>query len=228
MSSSNGLTTARILEAFTGGIAARGGEVTDTFDDSRRLFVRSVFPATDEVRSGDRMRGGVALRATENEVRVHPYLFRLVCRNGAIMVHTLGTLCVDDLAVREPEETLDLVVDAVAKCSDEAVFRDSVRRTRRGSQVEADVAIGTLTMLTTHLRHADPRFLATVMEQFFKEGDRSQYGLANAVTAVARDTRDPALRWDLEELGGAILIGALPTAPRAKAATARRVHASVG
>jgi hypothetical protein len=51
------------------------------------------------------------------------------------------------------------------------------------------------------------------MNQFIQEGDRSQFGLANAVTAIARDTSDPELRWDLEELGGSIAIGKTSPTP---------------
>jgi hypothetical protein len=42
----------------------------------------------------------------------------------------------------------------------------------------------------------------------------------NAVTSVARDTRDPETRWRLEELGGAIA-ARLPRAPKAAPAAAR-------
>ena len=33
-----GLTTAQILDVFTSEVSAHGGQVTDTFDDGRRLF----------------------------------------------------------------------------------------------------------------------------------------------------------------------------------------------
>jgi hypothetical protein len=48
------------------------------------------------------------------------------------------------------------------------------------------------------------------MERFFQEADRSRFALMNAVTSVARDTRDPEVRWRLEELGGGILAGRTP------------------
>jgi hypothetical protein len=48
-----------------------------------------------------------------------------------------------------------------------------------------------------------------VLSQYRKEGDRSRFGLAQAITAVARDVRDPELKWDLEKLGGAVALGTL-------------------
>ena len=44
--------------------------------------------------------------------------------------------------------------------------------------------------------------------------DRTQFGLMNAATSVARDTRDPELRWRLEELGGGIPVAVPPRHPR--------------
>jgi hypothetical protein len=48
-----------------------------------------------------------------------------------------------------------------------------------------------------------------VLSQYRKEGDRSRFGLAQAITAVARDVQDPELKWDLEKLGGAVALGTL-------------------
>ena len=48
-----------------------------------------------------------------------------------------------------------------------------------------------------------------VLSQYRKEGDPSRFGLAQAITAVARDVQDPELKWDLEKLGGAVALGTL-------------------
>ena len=71
--------------------------------------------------------------------------------------------------------------------------------------------------------------MARIMDQFFGGGDRSRFGLMNAVTAVARDEADPEVRWGLEELGGGIACPAPGPAPRKPAAAAlRREVAAVG
>jgi hypothetical protein len=46
--------------------------------------------------------------------------------------------------------------------------------------------------------------VALIFDVYMKGRDRSGYALMNAVTSVARDTRDPELRWRLEEFGGGI------------------------
>jgi hypothetical protein len=55
--------------------------------------------------------------------------------------------------------------------------------------------------------------------------DHTGFGLMNAVTSLARDTRDPDDRWRLEELGGGIGAAILPRQPHdspAHEASARR------
>ena len=62
------------------------------------------------------------------------------------------------------------------------------------------------------------QLMGEIMGRFFGAGDRSRFGLMNAVTSLARDTADPELRWDLEELGGgvpALIRGPQPEAPAA-------------
>src|SRR5215510_3423874 len=83
------LTTARILAVFTETVATHGGEVTHTYDDGCLLFTRSVLPPAEDVRPGDRLKGGVALKATDDGVWLYPYLLRLICQNGAIVPQTL-------------------------------------------------------------------------------------------------------------------------------------------
>jgi len=73
-----GLTTTQISAVFGEEIAARGGQVRDAFDDGLRLFARAVLPQMDEVRPGDQVQGGVAIKACEEEVCLYPYIFRQV------------------------------------------------------------------------------------------------------------------------------------------------------
>ena len=84
-------TTQEFEALFTEELAAVGGAVLDAYRDDQHFFARGVLPAEREAAPGDKLQGGVALRATEDELRVHPYVFRQVCRNGAIFARTLGT-----------------------------------------------------------------------------------------------------------------------------------------
>ncbi|HEX2473263.1 MAG TPA: hypothetical protein VHK01_00875 [Lacipirellulaceae bacterium] len=198
------LTIGRILEVFTDEVKSRKGRVTDKFQDRRRLFVRSLLPHVADARPKDRMQGGLALRATDDELWLHPYLFRQVCRNGAVVAQAIESLHVEYLGVYSVEEGTTMLREAIAKCAEQRVFARSMRQVR----LSMTVAVDWLNMLP-YLAHFEStgimgRTLATILERFDIGADRTRFGVMNAVTSVARDTRDPDEKWRLEELGGSI------------------------
>lgn len=225
--------TADLLEAFSADMLAAGGTVVDTYHDGVRLFARATLPALREVRPGDGLRGGVAVRATAEELRVHPYVFRLVCSNGAISARATQSWRIerDDLAA-DPDRSADDVLaefrEAVRACSADEAFASAAEGMRSATFTAADQFVNVLPMLSQVMRHLSPKQAGQAIEQilgrFERDGDRSRFGLMNAVTATARDTRDPDLRWRLEEFGGGIPSLAVPAdrGPRGPAAAACR------
>jgi hypothetical protein len=214
MAASSGLVTADILAIFEEEIGARGGTVKDTYHDGTRLFTRSVLPQAREVGPKDRVQGGVALKATAEEAWVHPYVFRLVCKNGAIMAQATQTRHLTDLQSRSWEGAANAVREAVRDCCAEEAFAESARQMRSAREADADRAISMLPLLSNVLELGGHDMATLILDQFFREGDQTRFGLMNAVTAVARDTREPELRWRLEELGGGIAVGWTPTPVR--------------
>jgi len=224
MLSSSGLTTTEVLDVFSEEVLALGGRVTESIDDGRRLFTRSVLPHIKEVRRGDGVQGGVALKAAEGEVWLYPYVFRLVCQNGAIVAETVGSWSIADLHCQEPEAILQSIREGVGICCGEEVFAENVRKMRTACEMQVDLALTMIPLLTRFSAPGNVELLRQIMDQFFRERDQSQFGLANAVTAIARDTRDPELRWNLEEFGGAVAIGKAPTPPVNRGTAAARVN----
>ena len=201
-----GLTTQAIRDVFSEEINAVGGTVSDTFDDGDRLFTRSILPPVHEVRPKDRMQGGVALRATAQEIRVHPYLFRQVCRNGAIIAQAIQTRQIELENVSPPNVT-EVVIElreAIRECCSPEVFSSNVDAMRTASEREADFALQLLPMLSRLPQSHASRLITEIMKRFGAEKDHSALGLVNAVTSLARETSDPEMRWELEELGGGI------------------------
>jgi hypothetical protein len=198
--------TKRIYEFCKQQIPELGGRVIDAYEDGRRLFLRSVRPEVEEVRPRDGMQGGVAVRVVDQEIQVHLYLFRQVCRNGAVMAHMLQSRVVERV---EPAGFDDLVAEeAVLAELSEALqsgftpeaFADAIDQVRSTLKRRADPAQDLMSMLV-----GMPSAIAVqVMQQFTTGRDQSLFGLMNAMTAVARDTPDPELRWRLEELGGGV------------------------
>jgi len=153
-----GLSTRDIRDLFTQEITRAGGTVSDTFDDEKHLFLRAILPDVREIRPRDQMQGGVALRATEQEIRVHPYLFRQVCRNGAIVVHAIETRQIElaDLPTLNVPEVLVELREAVRDCCSPEAFSRGVEGMRTASEREADVALQLLPVLS-RLPRVTPR-----------------------------------------------------------------------
>lgn len=214
MFSSSSPSTEQFLAIFNDEVAARGGRITDTFHDGQRLFTRSVLPHVEAVRAGDRLQGGLALKATEERVCLYPYFFRLVCRNGAIVAETIEARSIDDLQQLDPVTVYQSLRESIGACCAVEVFQNIVRKVSTSLTVQADLALNMMPLLSRLSAGTHHEIMTQIMSQFFREGDQTLFGLANAFTAVARDTQDPELRWDLEEMGGGIAVGVKPRQPQ--------------
>jgi len=221
MSFSSVLTTSEIDALFTEEIRTVGGQVLDQFHDGGRLFLRAVCSRAESIQPGDRVQGGVALRAVEDEVCVRPYVFRLVCRNGAIRAHALQAqqFTLADFPITEEAE--GAIRDAVRACCDQAVLWEGAAEMRNARESEADLALTLLGQLQHFPAMMKPRVLEMIMNQFTAAGDRSRFGMMNAVTATAGDIPEPELRWQLEELGGGVPVARTPNLPRDAAMAAQ-------
>ncbi len=194
-----------IETVFTEEIKAAGGKVLDTFVDGARLFVRSVLPRTCEVAQYDRAQAGVALRAAGEEIFVYPYIFRLVCTNGAILAHVLDAKQITHTYGMPRPEIESAVRATVQLCCSEDWFVAAADQLRLARETEDDVALRHLAAVITHFPgETGARLIDAILNGWMNSGERSRFGLMNVVTALARDTADPEARWRLEELGGRI------------------------
>jgi hypothetical protein len=211
------LTTREITAIFVEEIAPAGGAVSDRFDDGTRLFLRAVLPGERAVRPGDRLRGGVALRATQEEISVHPYVFRQVCSNGAIRAHATQSLRIErcGFAPSAVEDVAERLRQAVRDCCADDAFAGGFAELRSATDSGIDLALTMIPGLSRLLgTGARSRIFTAVMDRFFAGPDQSRFGLMNAVTSVARDTRDPEVRWRLEAFGGGIPVAAQEANPQ--------------
>ena len=207
------LTIDAIGDLFAEEVHRLDGRVLDTFKDERRLFTRSVLPLVDEVQPNDRVKGGVALKASAGEICIYPYVFREVCRNGAIMAHAIDSTRFALTSEDAPQESEFAVREAIRTCGRKNVFVDSVRDVSMTTSRSVDFALMMLPMLSSLGQRIPGSLLQQILDRFVGEEERSQFSLMNAITSVARDTADPEQRWRLEELGGAIAANILTPLP---------------
>jgi tetratricopeptide (TPR) repeat protein len=219
MSFSEFTTTGAIKELFSEEIIKAGGVVSDVYDDGSLLFARSVFPKTREVAAGDKLQGGVALRANSTQLGVHPYVFRLMCSNGAIIAQTIQSLDMKFADFPVEYEFAGTLRHAVRECSADEVFAKATWQMRSAADAEVDVALTLLPLMSRF--QSNPRLAQSmaqafrpILERFLGESNRSRFALMNAITSVARDTQDPELRWNLEEMGGGIPLSIVPKVPQ--------------
>ncbi|MCC6929371.1 MAG: hypothetical protein IT359_10315 [Gemmatimonadaceae bacterium] len=216
-------TTAALHRAFGETVRSLGGAVLDAEDAGAVMYARAVLPDVAEVRRGDGVQGGVAVRVVEGEIFVHPYILRQVCANGAVRTYAIGTRVVERVeaparvaAAQQPAiaSALTAFEEAVRQAAAPERFADGVREMRSAIDIRASAAIERLRLralvlalpeqgLAGELRRAMMPLLSHALTPGV-DGDRSAYAFANAVTAAAREVGNPALRWAMEEYGAAV------------------------
>jgi hypothetical protein len=215
MRTADWLSTTDLRAIFEAEIAALGGRVSDLHIDGERLYARSVLPGIAEVAPKDRLQGGVALRGDDEEIAIHPYVFRQICTNGAIRAHATQTVRFSRADADEIGDAFrDEVRCALRACADPSAFREGADEMRSARDVSADFFVSVLPYLSRMGPNVAASILVSLRRAFDVGRDASRFGLMNAITAVARDARDPEVRWRLEELGGGI-----PLAPDRPAPT---------
>lgn len=132
--------------------------------------------------------GFVALRDRELPVRVIPRVFRVVTSTGALVW------------VRESEHEFQglLVEEQVLQCFDLDRFMAVAEQLRHAAELE----LPDVSFLPDEGDQAALR--EQVEARWWDQGDRTAYGLVNAVSGVARDLADFRERLALEELAGVL------------------------
>jgi hypothetical protein len=225
-------TTEEIALAFTHEITTLGGSISQQYDDGSRLFLRAVLDGRAEVRPRDELRPGVALRVTGAMIGVHPYVFRQVCTNGAILAQVKEGRQIPRVEFETATEfataALAEIALTVRECAQPELFRKIADDMRTASQVPAaEHMLRALTILHGVPEEFHRAVILSVTQEFEHADDRTLFGVMNAITAVARDAVEPDEKWVLEELGGSVstLAGSLPRLSPLIPSGARRVSA---
>ena len=205
-------TLAQIGVLFEEECSALGATSIDSCTDDHRLFQRAVLGPAEVVRPGDAIRGGVALRAEGQWVLLHPYSWREVCTNGAISARVTSTVRVERVLVEATTIAAAFVGGfeselrrAIQASSDPSHLTQAAEQMRGAAELDAEMMIMLLPHLLRSTGVARHGLLSSIVDRFEESEDRSAFGLVNAVTSVARDARDPDVKWALETAGGELL-----------------------
>jgi hypothetical protein len=189
---------------------ARGGKLLSAEQSETHLYLRALLRQRSEVASGDELAAGIALRAEGPTATLCAFSLRLACANGMISTQLAPaeTLQLDPWDEDRIEEALGAAAAASlgATARQAALFGQLLQPV---TEVMLRRAWARLE-LQLRLRAAGPRSLSNArlraewMRAAAQEG--SLFGMVNALTASARETRDPARRWQLEQAGEEFLL----------------------
>jgi hypothetical protein len=198
-------------------------EITD-----RKMYIKALTPKiTGEIKKGDKVQAGVLIQNSEigaGRVQISPLVYRLVCSNGLIVnemsarKNHVGRRATDDDLTDNgiySRETIMMDVaaflmkarDSVKAALTESVFGKIVNRMRDAADKKIEDVELACENVTNRWSLSDNEAQA-LMKRMINGADSSQYGLMNAVTAMAHmDVTDYDRSVELERIGGEILFG---------------------
>jgi len=172
---------------------------------------------TAKIREEDLVCGGLLIRNSEvgaSALRVEPFILRKVCGNGLILQRSLkkihlGRQTLEIGEINWSDETRELedrvlwlkVRDIIRSTFDEEIFESWVRKLRESAEIKLEnpiEAVDNIVKLAGLSEEQKQRLLMHFSEP-------TKYGLINAVTNLAGETKDVEKQIELEELGGEIL-----------------------
>lgn len=197
----------RVRSTFFEAVARNGGSMREVLQSTDAIIMRALLPGSAEVRPGDVHQRGIALSCSGPSIELHPYTFREVCSNGAIMAQSVDSVRLERGEDWDGSRSADVLIDlhqAVTACAVGDGFETSIHDMQAATVTPRSVdTLLNLLPLMSALPNSN-ELLRTIIDHFLDEGDETAYGVMNAVTATARDTRDRRVKWDLEALGGGI------------------------
>lgn len=221
------LDHADLLESVLPKLIESGCRIESCDVTERRLYLKAVAPRTEaNVAVGDVVQAGVLISNSEvglGSVRVEPLVYRLVCKNGAIVndlamkrahigrrSHGLEfeqaeEFFKDETRMADDRAFFLKVNDVVSALLDQALFTKIVSRWKeaKGQAISADpVEVVERTAKRLNLSDSERSGVLTYLIQ---GGELSAYGLMNAVTRMAQDVDSYDRSTELERVGAGIL-----------------------
>ncbi len=194
-------------------------ETINALLNERRMHVRFVVPELEREVAGQNLKPGLMISNSEvgsGSFRVEPFLWRDYCANGMIFgektiakVHLGGELTAlegvlqPDTIAAQVKATQLLVRDVIKDLFTLEGLDSWIDRVDEGTNVKIEQPTKAINWIVNDYGLPKGREEA-LLDEFMKGGDNTQWGLANAVTAVARELEDIDAAIELERLGGTI------------------------
>jgi len=215
-----------LAEAVLPLLTADGVRIESVGLTEDRFYLKAVSDRVQgEVKVGDIVSAGLSISNSEvgaGSLRVEPFLFRLICSNGAIRneakmrKYHVGRRAeegdnfelLSDETRRADDKAFFLKVrDGVKAAFDAAFFQAGLNEMRRAAGQHIEIAPAAVVELLQDQLREEER--GRVLEAYIQGGDNSVYGVANAVTLASQAVEDYDRATELERLGGALIDGSV-------------------
>ena len=198
-------------------------DVTD-----RKLYIQAAFPKLEgEPKVGDPVQAGVIISNSEigaGALEVRPILYRLACMNGMVIPRDIDTdqlrrshvgrrvEATEDYSIYR-DETLEAddralmlkIRDTIEALTDRSKFDRVIAEMRRAAESDPVKNPHKAVEEVTELLQLPDTRQGPILEQLIRDGDYSQWGMANAITAQAHGVEDYDEAVEFEQLGGRII-----------------------
>jgi hypothetical protein len=226
------LDNLELLAAVTPALAELDVRVLSCDITDRRLYIKVMTPRIQgEVKVGDIVCAGMVISNSEvgcGALKVEPLIFRLVCLNGAIMpINNNRDTTMRKYHVGRGFDTVEgagafeLFRDETRRQDDKAFFmkvRDVVSGTIREDlfnmdieKIRESVGRGIEKTVKDTVDEVTARYSFNeaesdmVLQEFAGEGDLTQWGMANAITAASQVVEDYERATEFERIGGEVM-----------------------
>jgi len=188
-----------------------------TADTVHMMRPEYIHPTNPEF-NGDPMYPGIMIRNSEvgaSKFRVDVFTWRLVCSNGAIMTSGISKVHLGrkiggegEINFSERTEKLDAMTvlsgmnDIIKQVFEPRKMQEIIDRIRAGQNVAVEEPVKVVENICEQWKLSD-NMKNEILAQFT---EKTQFGVANAITAVAKEQENVEDQIKLEEIGGEILV----------------------
>jgi hypothetical protein len=199
-------------------VEVRALSLTDT-----KMYVQLVFPTlAAEIKKGDIVQAGITLSNSEvgyGAVDISTLIWRLVCSNGMIgqslvnRVHVGRRISDDvqesnifkhDTIVAEIEAFRLRLRDTFANALTQTTFEKQVVKLRAAAEDKITNLIRVVENVTRRFEFTEKE-RESIMTNLMTEGDASRWGLANSITALAKEIDNQDRQFTLEQKGNEVI-----------------------
>lgn len=205
-------------------------EITACDITETRMYIRTLLPATGEVVKGDAVRAMLLLQNSEvgaGKMSVALGMFRMICSNGMWGDDIVGRVHLgsklDEGLVEWSEKTLrdvdvalfDQVKDTVRTAMEPQLWNAFLAKTTKTANLPLTPPMPEIVDLTSKQFKLTDKEKDKLLDMFAVEAGtvagKSQWGLANGITRLAKQADDADRQVELEKIGGEIILSELPS-----------------